>query len=183
MTGFVNRIPVKTGDVFFVDAGVIHAIGAGCLILEVQEPTDFTIQPEYWCGDYHLNAQEMYLGLEPDTALDCFHFHQFGKQVVENGKKVPRVVGHDGTVKTEILIDKSDTPCFAMNRYTLTQGVLRLEIPASVWICADGQGMVSWEGGSRSLKKGDYFFLPAAAIGKCSIQADRAVIISCVGGK
>ena len=37
MTTAVNRIPVKTGDVFFVDAGVIHAIGAGCLILEVQE--------------------------------------------------------------------------------------------------------------------------------------------------
>ena len=39
----------------------VRTIGAGCLILEVQEPTDFTIQPEHWCGEYHLNDQEMYL--------------------------------------------------------------------------------------------------------------------------
>ena len=82
MTAFVNRVPVQTGDVFFVDAGVIHAIGAGCMLLEVQEPTDFTIQPEYWCGDYHLNAQEMYLGLEKDIALDCFNFELYGADVV-----------------------------------------------------------------------------------------------------
>ena len=67
MTAFVNRIPVRPGDVFFVGAGVIHAIGAGCLLLEVQEPTDFTIQPEHWCGDYRLSDREMYLGLPKDT--------------------------------------------------------------------------------------------------------------------
>lgn len=37
MTAFVNCVPVETGDVFFVDAGVIHAIGAGCMLLEIQE--------------------------------------------------------------------------------------------------------------------------------------------------
>ena len=44
-------IPVKLGDVFFVPARMVHAIGEGCLILEVQEPSDFTIQPEHWCAD------------------------------------------------------------------------------------------------------------------------------------
>ena len=38
----------KAGDVYLVPAKTVHAIGAGCLILEVQEPTDFTIQPEHW---------------------------------------------------------------------------------------------------------------------------------------
>jgi hypothetical protein len=60
MTAFVNKVPVQTGDVFFVGAGVIHAIGPGCMLLEAQEPTDFTIQPEYRCGDYALSDQEMY---------------------------------------------------------------------------------------------------------------------------
>lgn len=65
----------------------IRAIGAGCLILEVQEPTDFTIQPEHWCGEYHLNDQEMYLGLDKDTALDCFRFDLYGESAVEQGRK------------------------------------------------------------------------------------------------
>lgn len=36
MTAFVNRVDVKPGDVFFVPAGMIHAIGPGCLLLEAQ---------------------------------------------------------------------------------------------------------------------------------------------------
>ena len=52
MDTVLNRIPIKPGDVFLIPSRCVHAIGAGCLILEVQEPTDFTISPEYWCGDY-----------------------------------------------------------------------------------------------------------------------------------
>ena len=95
MTEFVNRVPVKPGDVYFVDAGMIHAIGAGCMLLEVQEPTDFTIQPEYWCGDYHLNDQEMYLSLNKDTALDCFHFGLYSADVAAKAKKEPRETYRD----------------------------------------------------------------------------------------
>lgn len=39
---FLNRVPVQKGDVFFIRAGVIHAIGAGCLIAEVQESSNLT---------------------------------------------------------------------------------------------------------------------------------------------
>ena len=89
MTDFVNRIEVKPGDVFFVPAGVIHAIGPGCLLLEAQEPTDFTIQPEYHCGDYLLNDQEMYLTLDKATALTCFDHTLYGSKVLEMGVKTP----------------------------------------------------------------------------------------------
>lgn len=184
MTAFVNRVPVKTGDVFFVDAGVIHAIGAGCLILEVQEPTDFTIQPEYYCGDYRLNDREMYLGLDPQTAIDCFHFDKFGKDVVARGKKTPRVLVETETLCSEELIGKKDTPCFSMARHTLkANGTLSLSTPASVWICVDGVGEILSEGESTAVKKGDYFFLPAEAAGKCKAKTDEGLtLVSCVGG-
>jgi hypothetical protein len=58
---------------------MVHAIGCGCLLLEVQEPTDFTIQPERWCGEYKLSDREMYLGLDREKALECF----------DMGKKYP----------------------------------------------------------------------------------------------
>lgn len=184
MTAFVNRVPVQTGDVFFVGAGVIHAIGAGCLILEVQEPTDFTIQPEYWCGEYHLNDQEMYLGLDRETALTCFHYELFGQQVVDAGRKVPEVTYQDDHVTVEKLIGEKDTPCFAMTRYILDGGEVTLDTPASIWICVEGEGSVEAGGETRAIHSGDYFFLPAAASGKCVARSDKKMkIVCCVGGK
>lgn len=184
MTAFVNRVPVKAGDVFFVDAGMIHAIGAGCMLLEVQEPTDFTIQPEYWCGDYHLNAREMYLTLDKDTALDCFNLQAYGEEVVRRAKKTPTVVRQDAHILQETLIGIQDTPCFSMDRYTIRNGEISMEHPASIWICVEGEAEVTAKGYKHHLKTGDYFFLPAAAAGKCAVSSKKgAQIVCCAGGK
>lgn len=43
LLGSLNRIAVKPGDVLFVPAGVPHSIGGGALVVELQEPTDFSI--------------------------------------------------------------------------------------------------------------------------------------------
>jgi mannose-6-phosphate isomerase len=110
MTEFVNRVPVKPGDVFLVPAGVIHAIGAGCMLLEAQEPTDFTIQPEHWCGEYHLSDEEMYLGLKREEALECFDFDLYGDKVIRMGKRQPKVLHNGGNVIEELLIGPEDTP-------------------------------------------------------------------------
>lgn len=184
MTQFVNRVPVKKGDVFFVSAGVIHAIGAGCLILEVQEPTDFTIQPEYHCGDYRLNAQEMYLGLSPETALDCFDFTRSGQSVVEQGRKHPRCLREEAGLRVEALIDENDTECFSMTRYCLNDSSVTLQEPASVWICTEGEGVLRAEGYEAPVSQGDYFFLPAAAAGHVRAESGKNLeIVCCMGGK
>ena len=182
MTQFVNRVPVKTGDVFFVPAGVIHAIGAGCMLLEAQEPTDFTIQPEYWCGEYHLNAQEMYLGLPAETALECFDFTRYGQRVVEQSRKIPRVLREAPGLRVECLIGPEDTSCFSMTRYCLTDGTAALDVPASIWICIEGSGEVTGENYRRALHRGDYFFLPAAAEGY-ALHGENLQIVCCMGGK
>ena len=72
LPGLLNEVIARPGDVYLIPPRIVHAIGAGCLILEVQEPTDFTIQPEAWCGDYRLSDHEKYLGLDRDVALECF---------------------------------------------------------------------------------------------------------------
>lgn len=38
----LNKIYVKKGDVYYIPAGMIHAIGAGCLLCEVQQTSDAT---------------------------------------------------------------------------------------------------------------------------------------------
>ena len=74
MERLMEYIEPNAGDVFLVPARTVHAIGAGCLILEIQEPTDFTIQPEHWCDNYELSDNEMYIGLTKNQAVGCFDF-------------------------------------------------------------------------------------------------------------
>ena len=38
----LNRVPVKPGDVYFIQAGTLHAIGGGILLAEVQQNSDTT---------------------------------------------------------------------------------------------------------------------------------------------
>lgn len=166
--GFVHKIEVKPGDVFFVPAGVIHAIGAGCLLLEAQEPTDFTIQPEVHCGDYILNAQEMYLGLDKETALSCFDRSLHGQRVLDMGKKEPRIVEQTETMTRETLIGTEDTPCFTVERIRLQNGETVLPQTACVYVVTSGEGTLQSEDYSRNIKKGDYFFLPYEAKKICA---------------
>ena len=181
MTEFVNRVPVKPGDVFFVPAGVIHAIGPGCLMLEAQEPSDFTVQPEHWCGDYQLNDHEMYLGLERRIANDCFDFSRYGEEVVRQGKKEPRVLAVTENTKLESLIGPEDTTCFSVDRFTVSGGKAVLTAGAGVHIVAEGAGVVRCGDYEHSLKKGDYFFLPVSAAGETVVEGELNLLI-CKGG-
>ncbi|NMO56121.1 carbohydrate kinase [Actinoplanes sp. TBRC 11911] len=62
-----NRIPVTAGDAILCPAGVPHAIGDGILLVEVQEPTDFSVMLEY--ERFGLEGGD--LGLGYDVALQC----------------------------------------------------------------------------------------------------------------
>ena len=42
----LHRIPVKAGDFVFVDGGMPHAIGGGCFMIELQEPSDLMVVAE-----------------------------------------------------------------------------------------------------------------------------------------
>ena len=122
MEVLLNKIPVKPGDVYFIPAKAVHAIGAGCLILEIQEPTDFTIQPERWCNDYHISYEEEYIGLDKDTALNAINYDIYGDAAKAYAKVTPTVAIDTPTYKKEVLISYEDTPCFGENRHTIKNG-------------------------------------------------------------
>ena len=67
LLGSLNRVTVRAGAVVFVPAGVPHAIGAGLLVAELQEPTDFSIVCE-WKG-FPIDPVDSHLGLGWETAL------------------------------------------------------------------------------------------------------------------
>lgn len=174
----LNKIPVKPGDVFFVPAKAVHAIGAGCLILEVQEPTDFTIQPERFCGDYKLSDNEMYIGLEKDTALDVFDYSFNLKSVNEQCIKTPVILNEENGCKKEILIGKADTPCFSLLRYTVKSGKTEPLSSPCIYVVTEGSGTLNDSDESIPLKKGDYFFMPHSCGGKYLVKTDTSLTLA-----
>lgn len=160
MEKLLNKIPVKPGDVYFIPAKAVHAIGYGCLILEVQEPTDFTIQPERWCGDYKLSDNEMYIGLDKETALSVFDYSYNLERVEKECKKTPTVIYEADGCKKECLIGKDDTPCFGVERYVLADGETENLIAPCVYVVTEGEGLLTGKDYEKPLKKGDYFFMP-----------------------
>jgi len=183
MEGILGGVDAKVGDMYIIRAGLIHAIGAGCTIIEVQEPTDFTIQPERWCGDYHISYNEEYIGLSKDTALDCFDYSLYGDKAIQYAKITPHTASDDGKVKVENLITYQDTPCFAQNRYTLKGGEVIPQFGPSVWILVEGSCVIAGDNYKKEMKKGDYFFLPYSAENKFAIKGENAVLVECLPSK
>ena len=182
MSTILGKVEARVGDCYIINAGLIHAIGAGCTIIEVQEPTDFTIQPENWCGDYKISENEKYIGLSKSDALDCFNYDLYGKKAIDLATVTPKVVIDNDDYKKEVLIDYNITPCFAENRHTLKGGELTLNYGPSVWITLDGTAKIYGDNYEREIKKGEYFFVPYAAEGKFKVKGN-ATLIECLPSK
>lgn len=179
MRNILNEVKPKIGDIYLIKGGLIHAIGEGCTIIEIQEPTDFTIQPEAYCGDYKITEEEKYIGLTKDIALDCFNYDLVGDKALEMAKISPKIEYDDAYLK-ENLITYKDTPCFMMNRYTLSNKPLTLKGGPSVWIVLEGSGLLYSKDYKRVIKKGEYFLLPNDLDNKFKIKGNIK-LIECIG--
>lgn len=180
--GYLSYVEPKVGDVFLIRAGLVHAIGAGCTIIEIQEPTDFTIQPENWCGDYKISEDEKYIGLDKKTALSCFNFDLFGQSAVDASRCTPKLEINSEAYVKENLITYDDTPCFALNRHTLREGSFVMDFAPSVWIVLSGAGKLTSGDYVKNITRGDYFFLPHSAEHQFAVSGN-CVLIECLPSK
>lgn len=185
MGNLLAGVDANLGDIWLIKAGLIHAIGAGCTIIEVQEPTDFTIQPERWCNDYHISYEEEYIGLKKEVALDAINYDIYGNAAKEFAKVNPVVAIDTPEYKKEIMISYADTPCFAENRHTVKRGgSFVMDYAPCVYICLEGEAEIVGDGYSKKIKRGDYFYLPFAAENKFRIKSDtEAVLVECLPSK
>jgi mannose-6-phosphate isomerase len=66
--------PARAGDCFFIPAGLVHAIRAGCFIAEIQQTSDITYRIyDYDRVDAHGNPRELHTTLAADV-ID-YHYH------------------------------------------------------------------------------------------------------------
>lgn len=146
-----NYVPVKKGDVFFIEAGTMHAIGKGILVAEVQQNSNTT----YRVSDYGR--------LGADGKPRQLHI----KQAVEVTKtEVPAMpYGNVGDVTlypfgTVRELAKCDYFTAELINLDGNVGVYDNESFISLLV-TEGEVLLSYTGGMMSLKKGDSVFVPA----------------------
>ncbi len=75
MLNCLHRCPVQVGDTIFIEGGIPHAIGAGCFLVEIQEPTDYTLRTERTTPSGFAVADALcHQGLGFDAMFDCFDY-------------------------------------------------------------------------------------------------------------
>ncbi len=150
------RIPVKKDDVFYIPSGTVHAIGAGCLILEVQESSNLT----YRLYDYHRKdktGKERPLHLEKALQVADLKGSDSPRQPM-------RVLRYRPGCASEFLCR---CRYFEVKRILLhteaSPEVLFRTDAASfhVLICTDGAGVLSCKSICLPFSRGDTFFVPA----------------------
>lgn len=116
MLDLMHCFDVKTGETYLVCGGTPHAIGAGCLLVEVQEPTDYTIRIEQITpSGQKIADSQCHQGLGFDKMFDCFDYTGYS---FEETKKKWCLSSDDNREKGN-LIDYNDTECFSMQQFQI----------------------------------------------------------------
>ena len=157
---YLQFIPVKAGECYFIPAGTIHAICEGCLICEIQQNSNITYRV-YDYGRVGADGKERELHVE--KALD----------VTSRKKFVPRsldIPTEDGTLKG---INKF----FTATLVEVDGGKILSNDERSFrcFTCLSGQGSI----GDVMIKKGDSVFVPAG-YGKVDLCGNFAAIMTTV---
>jgi mannose-6-phosphate isomerase len=153
----LNALPVAAGDTVLVPAGVPHAIGAGVFLVELQEPTDFSVLLE-WDGFAVDGRRDGHLGLGFELALQCVDRSGRGAD------ELARLRGGRGQVRpgVERLFPDEADPFFRAERLR-PDPVAGLDPAFSILVVTYGSGRVETEAGALDLGRGDTVLLPFAA--------------------
>lgn len=142
--GLMNKVSVKKGDVYFVKSGLIHAIGEGVIIAEIQQNSDTT----YRVYDYNRGRE-----LHVNKALDVVDLNLKGER--SRGLKVEE----KGYNKTYYCLCEH----FALELYEVEESFKECSDAERFYIftAVDGEGEIHFNNGSEKIKKGDSIFIPA----------------------
>ena len=144
----IRRVPVRAGDVYYMPSGMVHAIGGGILLYEIQQSSDVT----YRLWDYNrVNAAGEKRPLHIRQSLD----------VIVPGLKgeIARMpAAADGGV-----FNLLDVPAFRLD-CACVNGECELEPAPHAFrmVTALAGLLLSWQGDAMELKAGDSVLLPAS---------------------
>jgi len=168
MLGALNEVTVTPGDTVLIPAGLPHAIGAGVFIVELQQPTDFSVTLE-WDG-FLTDAAAGNLGIGFDTALDCLDRTGWGDGRWES--LVKHTAGAtDGVVD---LLAAGSADFFRADRLQVRDR-LALDPSFAVLVVLSGSGRLATAGGSVPLSRGDSVVVPHGA-GESTVEGELVAV-------
>ncbi len=158
----VNKVYVEKGQVYFVKSGLVHGIGEGVTVVEIQQNSDTT----YRVYDYN-RGRELHI----KKALDVIDFSLEGKR--SEGLKV----SFKGYEKIYYCLN----PYFSLEKYNISETMSEESDEERFFIltCVDGCGILECNGGKEEIKKGDSIFIPAS-LGNYSITGKLEILKSYV---
>ena len=147
----VNKVKVKKGDIFFIEAGTLHAIGGGILLAEVQQNCNTT----YRVYDYGRLVDGKPRELHIEKALDVTNTLPPVRSAEAEGEK---------TISGDAELQKlCSCEFFTMTSLNLS-GKYEYNCTDDSFLSIlilDGNGSITLENTSVSVKKGDSIFIPA----------------------
>ena len=156
MLDALHRFEVEPGQVILIEGGVPHAIDAGCFLLEIQEPTDYTMRTEKvtLAGEV-LPPERIHYGVGDDLLMECFDYTPRTREETMARFFLNK---REGEGKAD-LVTYDDTPFFALS---LVEGDYSTTSPdcITVVVVEDG-GILTAGEQSTALGRGEKFFIPA----------------------
>ena len=163
LPSILNFEKVTEGDVYFIEVGRVHAIGAGVMLAEIQQTSDITYRVYDWDRvDNHGNNRE----LHNDLAVDAINF-----EMEDNFK-----------INYETVNNQSNTmvscPYFTTNFLKITSTLDKENTFDSfiIYMCVDGEVELISNAFSEHLKKGETLLLPAT-IKSYQIRSENAKLL------
>ncbi len=154
---YLQRVPVKKNDVFYIEAGTIHAVGAGALIAEIQESSNLTYRIyDYDRTDRDGRKRELHI----DKALDAACLRAAGEP-----RQPLRVLKYRRGCAAELLCR-----CRYFEVYRMLVNTERCREQVSyradstsfrVLLCTDGCGTIRAGRETLPFFRGDCIFVPA----------------------
>ncbi len=173
MLSWLHRLSVKAGDTVLVKAGTPHAIGAKCFLLEIQEPTDYTMRVEKTTvsGDV-LTPMQVHYGVGEEALLDCFIYEGLSEDEARDRYFLKSQKGSKGFTE-EMYVTYDDTLCFALG--VLKDGE-KLTPDSFITLVVTHPGELKIGETLLNVKRGDKLFVP---FGCGSVHSDKAEVIVC----
>lgn len=148
------EVEVRPGDVINIPAGLMHAIGAGIVIAEIQQTSDTT----YRVFDYNrVDSNGVGRPLHLDKALDVTNFETGNREVKSKGVSVKI---NENCCKTVFLANRF----FACEKYEVKGSLVEKSDGSKfyIYICLEGNGKIEAENMTVDFKAGETVFIPAS---------------------
>lgn len=161
-----NRVEVKKGDVFFIEAGTLHAIGNGILIAEIQQNSNTT----YRIYDYgRVGNDGKPRELHVQKALDVTELTPPTRGCTPQGSPI-KLAGYTKTLL-------SSCEYFTVRSMEIeTEAELRVDTSSFCsLLCLSGEFLLESDGGSIEINKGESVFLEAN-YGNCRLKGSGTII-------